>query len=72
MLRLRDDDVAFLRIVEGHDTSDRDAVGFSLKDVYLIKKSLYLYSIMNFPFYPIWDIINTLSYKNNMFIVSYE
>ena len=29
MLRLRDDDVAFLRIVEGHDTSDRDAVGFS-------------------------------------------
>ena len=29
MLRLCDDDVAFLRIVEGHDAFDGDAVGFN-------------------------------------------
>ena len=29
-----------------------------MKLVYKIKRNLYIYSVMNFIFYPMWDIIN--------------
>ena len=32
----------------------------ALKHIYRIKKSSYLYSVRNFPFYSMWDVTNTL------------
>ena len=42
----------------------------ALKCVYRVKRSPYLYSVRNFPPYPMWDVTNTLPCKHNVLVVS--
>ena len=44
----------------------------ALKRVYLVEKSLYLFSARKFLPYSIWDVTNTSSCRHNVLIVSYE
>ena len=46
----------------------------TLKRVYRIKRSPYLYNIKNFPLYLMWDVTNTLPplCKHNILVVSYR
>ena len=43
----------------------------ALKRVYLVKRSLYIYSARNFLSYPMWDITNTLPCRHNVLVVSH-
>ena len=43
----------------------------ALKRVYLVRRSLYIYSARNLLPYPMWDITNTLSCKHNVLVVSH-
>ena len=43
----------------------------ALKRVYLVKRSIYIYSARNFPPYPMWDVTNTPPCRYNVLVVSH-
>ena len=43
----------------------------ALKRVYLVKRSLYIYSVRNLLPYPMWDITNTPPCRHNVLVVSH-
>ena len=43
----------------------------TLKVVYLVRRSLYIYSVRNFSPYPMWDVTNTPPCKHNVLVVSH-
>ena len=43
----------------------------ALKRVYLVKRSLYIYSAKNILPYPMWDITNTPPCRHNVLVVSH-